>query len=132
MNARALLRVQHPKLNAGRVGVQSHDSAESVDLANDLPFRLTTDCGVAGHLSDRIEVLRQHQCRASKARRSRGGFYPGVTRTDYDDVVSLGINVHQCSTWNSLAENTCLRSGEEFLNGRFVRQSCTIQRRHNQ
>jgi len=52
----ALAGVQHAEMDGAAVGYFGHFPAESVYLANEMPFRQATDGGIAGHLSDGIEV----------------------------------------------------------------------------
>jgi len=58
-----------PKLNARRVGVQPHDAAERVDLADDLAFSPARRLPVTGHLADESRFLRQHQLSQPSRRR---------------------------------------------------------------
>ena len=67
-DAGALFGIQHPELDPGGVGIQSHKPAEGVDLADDLSLGLSADGGVAGHLPDGVEVLSEHQSGRSKPR----------------------------------------------------------------
>ena len=57
LNAGAFAGIQEAKLDAGGVGVPAHDTAEGVDLSHDMPFRQTTDGGVAGHLGNGVQIL---------------------------------------------------------------------------
>jgi hypothetical protein len=56
-DARAFCGVQHPELNACRVGVQAHRPAEGVDLADHVALCQPADRGVTGHLANRIGIL---------------------------------------------------------------------------
>ena len=60
-NTRSFGRIEHSKLNARGVGIESHRAAESVDLANDVALGETADGGIAGHLRDGIGVLRKNE-----------------------------------------------------------------------
>ncbi len=48
------------------------------------PFANPPHRGVAGHLADRIHVLRKHDRLATQARRSHRGFDTGMAGADYD------------------------------------------------
>ncbi len=51
--------VEHPELDGRGIRVQPHEPTQRVDLANDLSFGLTADGGIAGHLTQGIEILGQ-------------------------------------------------------------------------
>ena len=48
--------IQQSKLNAGAINYAAHDPAQRVNLAHDVTFPDTANCGIAGHLADQIEV----------------------------------------------------------------------------
>src|SRR5690242_10590041 len=50
--------VEQTKLDSGVVDHPTHDSAESIYLANEMAFRNATDGRVTRHLSDEIEIER--------------------------------------------------------------------------
>src|SRR5438477_8886112 len=56
VHGRALGAVEHPELDAGRVGDTAHCPTEGIDLADDLPLGDAADGRVATHLADGIGV----------------------------------------------------------------------------
>ena len=90
-DARPLARVQHPKLDAGGVGIEPHHAAERVDFPDHVALRKTADRGIARHLADRIGVLGEHQGLAAKPRRGHRRFNAGMARANDNHVVRLGI-----------------------------------------
>ena len=99
----AFLGIQEAKLNRGRIRIQAHDTAQRIDLPDNLTFCLTADCGIAGHLADSVEGLRQNQCLGAKSRRRRSCFNAAVSGTDDEHVVGCRMNEHA-----------------QFLEGQFV------------
>jgi hypothetical protein len=93
LNAWTLGGVQHAELNARGVRVQSHQSTQGIDLADKMPLGQPADRRVAGHLSDRVQILGQH----GRLRSKPGGSHPGLdTRMSSaadEDVVGFGIGV---------------------------------------
>ena len=67
----------------------SEHTIERVNLAHQVAFAQTTDCRVAAHCADSIEV-KAHQRRArTHARRRAGSLHPGVTAADDKNVEGL-------------------------------------------
>ncbi len=56
-NAWALSRIQDSKLNGRRIGIQSHDSAQGIDLTDHVAFPQPADGWIAGHLTECVEIL---------------------------------------------------------------------------
>ena len=59
-----------------------------------MTFGEPADSGVAGHLTDGVQVDRQEQGLASHAGRGQGGLDAGMTGTHHDHVIALGIHEH--------------------------------------
>ena len=95
-HARSLRRVEHPALDRGGVGVDPHDAAERVDLADHVPLGQSADRRVARHLPDRIEILREHRRLATRARRRQRRLDPGMPRADDEHVVGFWKGEHGC------------------------------------
>jgi hypothetical protein len=55
---RATAGIEEPELDADGVGHFTHGPAQSVDFADQVAFRDAADRGVAGHLSDEVQVHR--------------------------------------------------------------------------
>ena len=98
----SLLRVEHPELEAGHVGVLAHLAAEGVDFAGQVALGQTTDGWVAGHLADGVEIEREQQGLATHAGCREGCLDAGVASADYDDVVFLWIDKHGSRSGNGL------------------------------
>jgi len=49
--------IEHPELNRGRIGIESHRTTQGIDLPDHMPFGETADGWVAAHLADGVEVL---------------------------------------------------------------------------
>jgi hypothetical protein len=86
---RPLGPVEHAELQPSSVGGSSHDPAQRVDLAYDGALGDPADRGIARHLSDGLEILRDQEGRCAGARGERRGFGSGVPSSDHDDMVSL-------------------------------------------
>jgi hypothetical protein len=61
MHGRPLATIKHSKLDPRFVDSLPHQAAESVYLAYDLPFGYSSNCGIAAHLANGIEVSRQQR-----------------------------------------------------------------------
>jgi len=96
-DAGSLGGVQHPELDSGGVGVDAHLAAQRIDLADDLSLGQAADGGVAGHLTDGVEVHRQQQRLATHTCRSQGRLDPGMAGADHNHVINFGILEHEAS-----------------------------------
>ena len=85
----ALRAVQDAKLDAGFVGCRGHHAAERVDLLHQMPLADPADRRVATHLAERLDVVRQQQCRRAHACGGERGFGAGMAATDHDHVEFL-------------------------------------------
>jgi hypothetical protein len=81
-------------LQSGHVGGLGHLTTKRINLPGKVAFRQASDSGVAGHLTDGIRIYSQQQCLASHPGSSQSSLDPGVTGSDYDNVVFLWINEH--------------------------------------
>src|SRR5918994_1426667 len=88
-HSRSLGTVQHPELNARKVGGSAHDAAESIDLAHHCALGNSPDRGVAGHLSYGLKILGEQEGPRTAARRKRSRFRSGVTSADNDYIVLI-------------------------------------------
>ena len=71
--------------------IDAHRAAEGIDLADDLTLGHPADRRVAAHLADGIAVDRQQRGAQAHPGRCQGGLEPGVTRTDDDHIIMIGI-----------------------------------------
>src|SRR6185295_14177905 len=83
----ALAGVEHPELDARRVGGLGHLAAERVDLADDLSLGEAAHRGVARHASRGLDLQGEDEDGLAHAGAGEGGFDPGVAGADHDDVV---------------------------------------------
>jgi hypothetical protein len=81
--------VEHPELDARQVGRSAHDATERIHFAYDRPLRDSADRGIARHLPDGFEILREQQRPRAGTRRERGGFGAGVAAADHDYVIAF-------------------------------------------
>jgi hypothetical protein len=87
----ALRPVQHLELDARRIGRETHQPAERVDLAHHLALCQSADRGVAAHLPEARGLHRDKRHARACAERRRGrtrGLGACVATADHDDVVS--------------------------------------------
>src|SRR5580700_9642598 len=83
---RTLARVQGAKLDAGAIGAARHGAAERVDLTNQMTLADAADGGVAAHLAQSVDALRQEQRAHSHARRGERSLGACVAAADHDDL----------------------------------------------
>jgi hypothetical protein len=83
--------IEQAELDPYGVGYLAHDSAERVDLANEMALGDTADGGVAGHLRDEVEIQREERCAQAHARGGDGGFAAGVPCADHDYFVLFRV-----------------------------------------
>ncbi|CCD96471.1 hypothetical protein BRAO375_600043 [Bradyrhizobium sp. ORS 375] len=90
----SLPAVQHPKLDAAGVRHPPHQTIQSVDLPDQVPFAQTADRGIAGHRADGRELVRDESRPSAHARGYGGGFTAGVATANDDDVVGCQVLGH--------------------------------------
>jgi hypothetical protein len=88
-HSRAATRIQESKLYANSICHLTHDTPESIDLTNKMAFRDAPNRGITGHLSDEINVHRNHRGFEAHAGTGPGGLTTGVTSTDYHHIELL-------------------------------------------
>jgi hypothetical protein len=82
--------VEQAELNAAGVGDLAHDSAQRVDLADEVSLGDAADGGVAAHLRDEVEVQGEEGRAQPHARGGHGRLAPGVPGADYHHIELLG------------------------------------------
>jgi hypothetical protein len=92
VHARALGTIQHAELNGGGVGIKGHESTEGVDFPNHLTFGDSADGGIAGHLTDGVEILSEQGDRTAETLGGEGGLDTGVTCSDDGYVEEGGVD----------------------------------------
>jgi hypothetical protein len=89
-DGRPLPSIKHPEVNARPVDASPHDAPQRVDLLHEVALPDAANRRVAGHLADRVRVLRHE--RGPRARSCCGGrgLAARVAAADDDDVVGGG------------------------------------------
>ena len=93
--------VEHSELNPGLVDKPSHDAAQSVDFANDLPFSDAPDRRVAAHHPDCIEVPGQQRSFRANSSGGAGCFYTSVSAANDQNVKTVFRTTTHISHYNS-------------------------------
>lgn len=91
---RTLRPIQHSELDAREIRRPAHDPAERIHFAHDGALGDSADRGIAGHLTDGLQVLREQQRPRAGARRQRGRLGARVPTPDHDDVITVR---HACN-----------------------------------
>ncbi len=86
LNGGALAAVEHPELDAGRVGGAPHHAVERVDLAHQMALAQAADGGVARHFANGGEAMGDERGRGARARGRRRGFTARMSAADHHDV----------------------------------------------
>ena len=79
VNGRSFPEIEHTKLQGSSVGVESHFSAESVDLANKMPFCRSAYRRIARHKRYGVERKSQKKRLMPLSCRRKRGFYARVS-----------------------------------------------------
>ncbi len=90
-NRRPLAGIEHTKLDAGQVGCLCHGTTQGIDLLDQMALADPADGGIAGHLAQRLDVMRQQQGAGTATCRCQSGFGTGMTTADHDDLKTVGI-----------------------------------------
>src|SRR5271168_5240822 len=108
-HGRPFARIQGSELNARLIGGARHGAPERVDFLHQMSFTDTPDRGVAAHLSQGLEVMRQQQRAGSHPRGCECRFGTGMTAADDDDFVLL-CKTHDAESTRFLARGGTLIS----------------------
>jgi hypothetical protein len=84
---RSLASVEHPELNAAKIGDAAHQSVERINLAHQMTLAQTANRGVATHCADRRGRMRDKCRRRAQARCGGRRFGPGVAAADNNDII---------------------------------------------
>ena len=90
-HARPFASIQHSKLDAGGVSIDSHGTAECIDLTDHVAFGESAHCRIARHLPDSVGVLGKHQRLTTEAGCCHSCFNPGMACADHDHVIRSRI-----------------------------------------
>jgi hypothetical protein len=78
--------VEQAELDAYGVDDLTHDAAQGVNFAHQVPLGDPTHSGIAGHLRDEIDVQREKGGLQAHAGSSHRGLTSSVTGADHNDV----------------------------------------------
>ena len=87
---RALAPIEHPELDAGRIGDAPHHAVQRIDLADQMALADAADGGIAGHLADGLELVGEQQRPRAEPRRCGRRLAARMPSTDDDDVERSG------------------------------------------
>jgi hypothetical protein len=96
MDGRAFFGVQGSILYGSFIRYLCHFPAERIYFFNEMAFCKSANCGIAGHLTDGIEIHSENSGIESHSRRSKRGFTSGVSRADNKDIVVF-VYFHESS-----------------------------------
>ena len=88
-DGRPFRSVQHAELDPREIRRTTHHPAEGVYLPHHGPLGDPADRGIARHLADGLEALREEDGARTGARRKRGGLCSRVPAPDHDDVAAF-------------------------------------------
>jgi hypothetical protein len=98
--------VQHAELNSGCVDGLSHQSAERIDLSDEVSFGHSTDSRVTTHLANGVEVRCDQSGLGTQPSGSGGGFSACMTGTDNKNVVMIDNRCHEVIQLKGTPNNT--------------------------
>jgi hypothetical protein len=78
--------IQHFELDPGAIRRLGHESAESVDLFDQVPFCQTADCRIARHPADRLAQHRHQRYARAAASTDAGSLSAGVPSANDDHI----------------------------------------------
>jgi len=87
LNSRTFGAVQDAKLNAGCIGGTGHQTAEGVDLADQLTLADTPDGGIAAHLGNGIAAEGHQQGAGTHPAGSPGGLGSGMSAPNNNNII---------------------------------------------
>ena len=74
--------------------VVAEASSDGVDFAGEMSFGQAAYCGVAGHLTDGVEIDAEQKRLATHSGCGERGFDAGMAGADHDHVILLWVNEH--------------------------------------
>ena len=81
-----LAAIEDPELDASFIRGLGHRTTQGIDLLDQMPLADATDAGVAAHLTQGFDVVRQQQRGTTHACRGQCSFSAGVAAADNDDI----------------------------------------------
>ncbi len=88
---RTLGAVENAELDAAFVGGNGHGAAQRIDFLDQMALADAPDGGVAAHLAQRLDVVRQQQRPAAHARCGQRRLGAGVAAADHDHIEFLRV-----------------------------------------
>ena len=85
-------------MDAAVVRGDPHEAAQRVDLLHQVALADPPDGGVAAHLPEGLDALREEQGARAEARARERGLGAGVSAADHDGVEGLGM-AHGVDVW---------------------------------
>ena len=83
---RPFAAVEHAELDAARIGDAAHQPVQRIDFAHQMALAEPADRGIAGHLADSVEAVRDQRRLRAHARGCGRGLAAGMAAADDDDV----------------------------------------------
>ena len=93
-NRRPLSGIEGAELNAAMIRRDRHGAPKRVDLANQVALADAADGGVAAHLPERLDALREQQGAGAEPRRGERRLGAGVAATDDNNFIRLLMQDH--------------------------------------
>jgi hypothetical protein len=89
LDRRSARTIEQSKLNSGAIDDAAHNSAERIDLPHQVSFRDSTNSGIAGHLTDEIQVQRNQSGFGAETCSGRRRLTAGMAGADHDYIEYL-------------------------------------------
>ena len=71
----------------GGVGNAAHQTVERIDLPHEVAFGKAANRGIAGHLADRLDFVRQEKRAGAEPRGSRRRLASGMAAADHNHII---------------------------------------------
>ena len=119
-NGAALRAVEHPVVDCSRIRSTADDPIERVHLADEMPLPQPTDCRVATHRPNLVEVESDEACPRTHPRGSTSCLDTGMAAPDYKNIkiahsarallnAAAGVKA-TCFTWNTICRCRTVRT----------------------
>ena len=91
---RSLSLVEHPVLDAGRVGRPGHLASQGVQLPDQVALSRAADGGITGHIAHRVQIDGEAQGAQAQTGGGQSRLDPGVAGADNGDIIFSSVIVH--------------------------------------
>ena len=98
MDGGAFAPVEHPVLDAGMVSRRAHLAPQRVQLPHKVPLSGAADGGVAGHISNGVQIDGKENGVIAQPGGGKGGFDSRVSRPDHGNVTAARVIAHNGSS----------------------------------